>query len=394
MSASRHVAPLLVSIMVSVAGDGAFLTAAPLLAAALTSDPVTVSVVTAVGFLPWLAVGLPAGAVVDRSHRQTAMIVADLCRALLVAALAVAILAERVSIAMLVVTVALVGVAQTFFDAAAQAFVPSVVGRDRGDLAQVNGRLWVADTAGRSLVGPPLGSLTFAVAQALPFALDALSFLVSAGFVRQLPQVPAMRGPHAPIGAAIRSGFRYLVASAELRGLVLGMTAYNLGHHMAMATLVLYVTHTLDLSTALYGVMLGVAALGGIAVGLLARSILRRLAYGTAMASTMVVQAVAWIGVSVVDSPWAVGGFLAVVGGCGSLASIAVAAARQELTPDDLIGRVVTAFRFMGFGAAGVGALAAGFIAAGYGLGAPPVAAAIVLLTGAVIAVRGSRPRR
>ncbi|URN11528.1 hypothetical protein LUW77_04830 [Streptomyces radiopugnans] len=48
--------PLLLATGISVTGDGAFLAAAPLLAASLTRDPLAVSAVTAAFYLPWLIV--------------------------------------------------------------------------------------------------------------------------------------------------------------------------------------------------------------------------------------------------------------------------------------------------------------------------------------------------
>jgi len=99
---TRGVAPLLASTAISVTGDGAFIAVAPLLAAALTSSPVAVSTVTAGFYVPWLAFGLPAGALADRWPRRRVMVVADLVRAFMLAALVAAILAGLISVPLLV----------------------------------------------------------------------------------------------------------------------------------------------------------------------------------------------------------------------------------------------------------------------------------------------------
>jgi len=90
---SRRTAPLLASTAISLTGDGAFLAAAPLLAAALTRNPVAVSTVTAAVYVPWLVFGLPAGALVDRWHRRRVMVTADLARAGVLAVLVGAMVA-------------------------------------------------------------------------------------------------------------------------------------------------------------------------------------------------------------------------------------------------------------------------------------------------------------
>src|SRR6266540_6306135 len=85
---ARGVGPLLASTGISVTGDGALIAAAPLLAASLTRNPVAVSTVTAAFYLPWLLVGLAAGALVDRWARRPVMVAADIVRAVILATLA------------------------------------------------------------------------------------------------------------------------------------------------------------------------------------------------------------------------------------------------------------------------------------------------------------------
>src|SRR3954447_25139498 len=123
---TRRAAPLLASTAISVTGDGAFLAAAPLLAAALTRDPIAVSSVTAAVYVPWLLFGLPAGALVDRWSRRRVMVSADLARAGILAVFVALLMAGWLSLPMLVAAVVLVGIAQCFFDSAAQAVIPAI----------------------------------------------------------------------------------------------------------------------------------------------------------------------------------------------------------------------------------------------------------------------------
>src|SRR5690349_20615291 len=93
---TRRVTPLLVATGISVTGDGAVLAAAPLLAAALTRDPVAVSTVTAAFYLPCLVFGLPAGALVDRWPRRRVMVCTDVIRFGVLAGLAALIATRRI----------------------------------------------------------------------------------------------------------------------------------------------------------------------------------------------------------------------------------------------------------------------------------------------------------
>jgi predicted MFS family arabinose efflux permease len=382
---TRRVAPLLASTGISVTGDGAFIAAAPLLAAALTSNPVGVSAVTAGFYIPWLVFGLPAGALVDRWPRRRVMVAADLARAGMLAGLIAAILAGAVSVPLLVAVVVCVGIAQCFFDPAAQAIIPAAVGRDKDVLAHVNGRYWALDTTGRALLGPPLGSASFALSRALPFAADAASFVASAALVRRLPAVRLAAVPREGVGAAIRNGLRHLFTSPDLRVLTLSMAAYNFAYNASIAIFVLYARDVLNVPAAWYGVLLTAAAVGGIVMGWRARPLTRSLSYRQMMAVASVAQGLAWTGIVAAANVWVTAVLLVLAGAGGSLSSIALGSARQALTPDALLGRVVSASRLFGLGGAGLGALAGGAVAAAYGLTAALVLSASILALGAIL---------
>ena len=380
---ARGVGPLLASTGVSVTGDGVLIAAAPLLAASLTRNPIAVSAVTAAFYLPWLLVGLAAGALVDRWARRPVLVAADLVRAVILTVLAALVYTGTVNVLFLVTAVLLVGVAQCFFDSAAQAVIPAVVGRDKEALTHTNGRFWALDTVGRSLIGPPLGSTTFAVNKTLPFIGDALSFFASAVLVSRLPRVPASEGPRESILTAVRGGVRHLARTRDLRVLAFSMGAYNFGYNLAIATFVLYAKDVLRVADAGYGVLLATMAVGGVIAGWRAASLTKRLSYRQVQAAAHLVQGLAWAGVAFAPNAVVVGILFVFLGAGSSLASVAVGSARQALTPDELLGRVVSAFRLFGLGAAGLGALVGGVVADWQGLRAPLIVAAALLILAA-----------
>jgi MFS family permease len=381
---ARGVGPLLASTAISVTGDGAFIAAAPLLAASLTRNPVAVSTVTAAFYLPWLLTGLLAGVLVDRWPRRPVLVAADLVRAVILTVLAVLVFVRAANMLFLVIVVLLVGVAQCFFDSAAQATIPAVVGRDKEALTHTNGRFWALDTVGRSLIGPPLGSTTFALNKTLPFLGDALSFLASAVLVSRLPRVPASDGPREGLLTAVREGLQHLIHTRDLRALAFSMGAYNFGYNLAIATFVLYAKDVLRVADAGYGVLLAAMAVGGVIAGWRAASLTRRLSYRQVQAAAQLVQGRAWVGVALAPNAVVVGILFAFLGAASSLASVAVGSARQALTPDKLLGRVVSTFRLFGLGAAGLGALVGGVVADWQGLKAPLLVAAALLILAAV----------
>ncbi|TPG14043.1 MFS transporter [Pedococcus bigeumensis] len=365
---------LLASTGVSIAGQGMVLAAVPLLAASLTRNPVGVSLTVAAGYAAWLAVGLPAGALVDRWPRRRTMVLADVARAMLLAGLAIAVALDVASLLMLVLVVFAIGVASCFFDPAAQAAIPQVVGREPGVLARANSRLWSLDLVGRSLIGPPLGAALFALATVLPFASNALTFVVSALLLAGLGGVDRAEGRSAaPAGvrAAMREGVRFLWRHRELRALTLGMASFNLTYNIAFAPLVLFAQDRLHLGDRGFGLLLAMIAIGGLLGAWLAPRIQRRLTSPRAYAFGLLVQGIAWGAMWMWPNRWLAGAALVLIGLSSMTVTVIGASARQSLTPDDLLGRVSAGTRTLGLGSAGVGALLGGLVGNAAGLGAP-----------------------
>ena len=123
--------------------DGVFKVALPLLAIRYTRSPALVAGVQLVQMAPWLLGALPIGAVVDRIDRRRAMMAANAARAVLVAVPAVLIAFDAGGLWLLFVAAAGTGVAEVFYDTAAQSMLPSPrpQGRPRpGQRTAVRGR--------------------------------------------------------------------------------------------------------------------------------------------------------------------------------------------------------------------------------------------------------------
>ena len=165
----------------SALGDGLRRVALPLLAVQLSTDPRQVALVAAAGTVPWLVFGLPVGALVDRWDRRRPVWVVDLLRTLTVAVLAGAAAAGALSVALLAGVAFVLGTGELFAESAALALVPQLVASFQ--LERANGRLQAGEVTAGQFAGQGLGGVLFAVALALPFALDAATFLLSAALV-------------------------------------------------------------------------------------------------------------------------------------------------------------------------------------------------------------------
>ncbi len=377
----------------SALGDGLRRVALPLLAVHLTRDARLVALVAAAGTVPWLVFGLPVGALVDRWDRRRTVWIVDLLRTLTVAVLAGAAAAGALSVALsvglLVAVTFVLGTGEIFAESAALALVPQLVASFQ--LERANGRLQAGEVTAGQFAGQGLGGVLFALALALPFALDAATFLLSAALVSTL-RTPTRPTPAAAslrrLPAETAEGLRWL-AGHRLRILcvLLAVLAAVSGAFWAVAAL--YAASILGLGPTGFGVLLAVGAAGSLTGSLLAEPLAARLGTAGAIRLALALVTVATAGLAATRSPLVAGALLVVNGVAVLVWNVVTVSLRQAIIPDRLLGRVGSAYLFIGLGARPAGALGAGLLAHAAGLPAVfAVSAALLAVTALATAPR------
>ncbi|WP_374104694.1 MFS transporter [Streptomyces sp. GESEQ-4] len=358
-------------------GDALRTAALPLLAATLTDRPMLIAAVTACGYLPWIVFGLLGGAVADRVDQRRAMWMVDAVRGLLVASFAVAVALGHASIALLIALAFALTTLQTLFDNASTALLPALV--DRAALGSANARLMTGQRLAGGLLGAPVVPLLIAAGAAVPFAADAVTYLVAAALVATLRTAPPERKPR-PAGSTLRreiaEGLRTLGRDRALRGLCAATALCNIGMGALIATLVLLVTGWLDAGTTGYAVAMTAYTVGSLAGGVAGGPLIARLGRvrGVLLAGTVQIGALVVMGS--VRSLVGLAAALAVFGFMGMVWNVNTTTLMQERSPAELLGRVSSAFRTVGVAGAPLGALLGGAVAATWGLNTPALLAA------------------
>ena len=195
---------------VSFAGDMAFLVAIGWYVTTLTGSAGSLGIVLAIQSAALLTTLLIGGVIADRYPRRRLMIGSDLARAVLVGILAALDATGSLSFTAILVLVALIGLADGFFQPAFGGIVPLVV--EQPFLASANSMLNVARQTA-AIGGPALAALVYGTAGSTTvFALDAASFVFSAALLwlarpRRLDAEPT-EGPWRDLAA----GFRYVAS--------------------------------------------------------------------------------------------------------------------------------------------------------------------------------------
>jgi MFS family permease len=158
---------LFASTTVSQFGFHLTMLALPLVAIVqLKARPFEVGLLAAVEMAPFLLLGLPAGAWVDRMRRRGVLIVADLARGAVLATVPLAWWASVLTIWQLYAVAFAFGTCTLFFDVAYQSYLPHLIGRE--NLVEGNAKLEsvraVAQLGGPALAGQVIRLLSAPVA--------------------------------------------------------------------------------------------------------------------------------------------------------------------------------------------------------------------------------------
>ena len=243
-----------------------------LAAAGLHATPLEFSLLTVLGFLPFILFALPAGVWVDRLRRRPILIAGDLGRAVLIGYVPLAWALGILTIAQLLVIQFAVGIFTVLFDVAYQSYLPSLVARDQ--LVEGNSKLQsTASAAG--VVGPGLAGVLIGVLTA-PYAIvvDAASFVVSTAFMipihaAETPPEREAGQPRPKMLPELKEGVAFVVRHPHLKWIAASTGASNFFGMISMAIGLLYMQRVLHVSSfwagavfAGYGLGAVVAALG------------------------------------------------------------------------------------------------------------------------------------
>jgi MFS family permease len=322
-----------------------------------------VGLLTAAGWAPWLLIGLPTGAWVDRVRRRPVMLVSSAVSGLLLAAVPPA--RGLLTIQLLLLVAGLVGAASVVFQTAYTAYLPTLL--DPSDHAEGNAKLHGSASAAQ-IAGLGCGGLLVQFAGAANALLvDAGSFLVALGCLATI-RFRERRTDMPPRAGAIRQGIRLVAQDAWLRTLTIFGAVSNLALMGYQAIVVVFLVREAGLSAGTVGTLVAAASSGGVVGAFVGRQTIR---FGTARALLLCELGLPTLALLIplgARSPWfylagAFGVSLGVVGG-----NVVKATFLQSYCPPDLFGRLTATTAFVNYGTIPLGALLGGTLGQTLGL--------------------------
>lgn len=374
LARNRHFHLLWAGEAVSVLGSMTTVVLLPVLAATTFHASASwMGLLTAAVWLPWLLLGLPVGAWVDRGDNRRIMIAADLLGAAAYISVPLAWWLDLLTLPHLAAAALAGGLKDVFFRTAYAGLLTRIV--RPADLEPANGRIFGTESA-MQVAGPGVGGLLLQVLGAASGILaNAVAFLVSALCLWRIR--PAPRGavdgdpPREPLRAMVRDGLRVTASDRYLAWFTVQGGVSNFALTGYGTLLVLFMLRDLDVAAGSVGVLMALGSAGGLVGATVAGRLSRRWGSARAMLGLQLLAGppallvgLARPGAGVGLIP--LGAALVGVGVVG--ANVIRGAFRQRWTPPDLLGRTLGASAVVNYGTMPLAALVAGLLGDAAGL--------------------------
>ncbi|MDF1488423.1 MFS transporter [Tessaracoccus caeni] len=326
-----------------------------LIVTVVNATPMQISILSALGVVPYLFLGLIVGALMDRWRRQRTLVLTTIGRAATLASIPVLLLLDALDFWSLAAVVLVLGVLTLFADSAAQPLLPRLV--PRSSLVMANARLGqsqtVAETAGPALGGALLNLVGAPVLFAFDAVINAIAAVLQSRITVDEPK-PEPRPAGVHVGDDIAEGMRYTYQHPTLRPLALSVHVWFLGNSIVVTVFAVFVLRELALPSWAFGVALAGGGLGGFVGAMIAPRVGSRLGAGRAILLGRALVVVPWLllAVAPISADSGIAVVLVVVAAAQFLYCLAMGiedtndiSYRQSVAPDGIQGRMNSTIR-------------------------------------------------
>ena len=312
------------------------------LALELTNNAFLVTLVSAVGALPVVALSMQAGVVADRVDKLKLVRTMQALMLIEAITLWIVTITGHVTIYWLLGLAALSGIFSSFEIPARQALMIELVGRE--DLA---GAI-ALNSSGFNLariVGPAIGAVVIATAGiAWCFALNAVSYLCVVIGLYMIHLAPHVERTRRPGGTEMREGIRYMLSTPEVRILVVLITAVSVFGSPYIALMPVIARDRLGTGAGGYGSLLTAIGIGGLSGALFLAAVGARVKRGRLLAWSTAVFAAALIALAL-TRVFHIAWLILLVAGCAMILNGALSnALLQTIVPDEFRGRLMAVY--------------------------------------------------
>ena len=347
-----------------------------------TDSSVWVSALLITEFLPIVAIGLLLGPLVDRMSRRWLMIASDLGRFGVFAALPFV-----ESPTAIVALAAVAGVATGFFIPAANAAIPNLVPED--ELVNANSLIATAETMAW-MIGPVVAGGMLAVwSPSVPYAVNAVTFLVSAGLIVRIPEAklrsqdPITRGHWRDVA----DGLKLVVTGRPLRTVLVVWNVALIGSAAINVAEIGFAKDTLGSGDLGFGLLVAASGVGLALGSFLSAPALGKVGLRRNYVGSLLLMGVGWGAAALSPTIWLA--IVFVIGGAAGNGAVVVCNRLlvQRGAPDQYRGRALATIMSSNYAVLGLSMAAAGVLTDVFGPRAIFIAAGGIFLAAAFVAL-------
>ncbi|HLB49090.1 MAG TPA: MFS transporter [Anaerolineales bacterium] len=352
--------------VVSTLGGVASAVVLPLLVLAITDSPTAAGIAGALWSLPYLLFSLPVGALIDRWDRKRVMILCDIGRALLLGSIPIAMALNALTIWQLYITQFLEGTLFVFFNIAEAAALPRVVAKSQLPEASAQNE---AAFGVAGILGPSIGAFLYqSISRAIPFIMDSVSYaasVISLTLIRARLQAERT-ATNRNLRAEIVEGVSWLWRQPLIRFMAFLTGGINLVF-AANGLILIVLAKRLGAGDAVIGILFSVGAVGTIVGSLIGGWVQKRFSFGQVITVVIWIIFLSFPFYAIAPHTLVLGIIAAVLALTIPIYNVVQFSYRLALIPDELQGRVNSAFRLIAFGFQPLGVALAGALLEGIG---------------------------
>lgn len=337
----------------------------PLMILKLTGSAFQVGIVSALSFIPYAILGLPAGALIDRLNKKTIMKCADIIRLISYLSIPVLSFYNMLSIFQIYVVAIISGIGLVFHSISEVSIIPSIVKEE--DLASANSYIYATQNVSEFL-GPIIGGLLYTyMGYSILIFIDSMTFLLSFFSLKLIKiETKSIFNQEKLSGknflSDVKVGFDYLLSNSTIRVMAVVVSLSNLIISPYYIYIVMFVKEDMNQSSQALGLVLGISSLGALIGSLSASFLLKLFNFGKLIVIILFLDTIFRLMLPFSTYIFILIPLLGLTYMTQSILNIAIITLRQKKCSEHMLGRVNSVFKTMVFAFRAIGLFLGGIL--------------------------------
>lgn len=337
----------------------------PLMILKFTGSAFQVGIVSALSFIPYAILGLPAGALIDRLNKKTIMKCADIIRLISYLSIPVLSFYNMLSIFQIYVVAIISGIGLVFHSISEVSIIPSIVKEE--DLASANSYIYATQNVSEFL-GPIIGGLLYTyMGYSILIFIDSMTFLLSFfSLILIKIETKSIFNQEKLSGknflSDVKVGFDYLLSNSTIRVMAVVVSLSNLIISPYYIYIVMFVKEDMNQSSQALGLVLGISSLGALIGSLSASFLLKLFNFGKLIVIILFLDTIFRLMLPFSTYIFILIPLLGLTYMTQSILNIAIITLRQKKCSEHMLGRVNSVFKTMVFAFRAIGLFLGGIL--------------------------------